>query len=69
MGYVDYLKWQLSQIGRKRSKDMKVLEKFKSLWKEKKESTNQASSSSSLRTQPPEEFFSQARERASVPEL
>lgn len=41
----------------------------KSLWKERKEPTNQTASSSSSRTQPPEEFFPPGRERVSIPQL
>ena len=70
MGYFDYLKWQLGQIAKgSKNKDAKVLERFKSQWKERKEPTEQTSSSSSTRTQPPEEFFSPKNERVTIQEL
>ena len=74
MGYFEYLKWQLGQItkgsrNKCSSKDAKVLEKFNSLWKKRKEPNEQTSSSSSTRTSPPEEFFSPERERVRHKEL
>lgn len=35
MGYFDYLEWQLSQIGGKRNKDVKVLERFQIIMERK----------------------------------
>ena len=57
MGYFDYLKWRLNQIGKGgRNRDEKELERSKAQGKVKKKTTDQSRASSSRR-QLPEELF------------